>query len=74
MVLPEHLVITKRLRLAHMDQKRLMLNLPYEFYDYLEHSMEEWVYDYSLADPASGEENRERDDGSSGGCSTGHER
>lgn len=27
-----------------------MLNLPYEFYDYLEHSVEEWVYDYSLAD------------------------
>ena len=58
-VLPEHLVITKRLRMAHMDQKRLMLNLPYEFYDYLEHSVEEWVYDYSLADPAPGEENRD---------------
>ena len=33
-----------------MDPKHLILNLPYGFYDYLEHSVEEWVYDYSLAD------------------------
>ena len=49
-VLPEKQVITKRVRMAGMDPKHLILNLPYEFYDYLEHSVEEWVYDYSLAD------------------------
>ena len=49
-VLPEKQVITKRVCMAGMDPKHLMLNLPYEFYDYLEHSVEEWVYDYSLAD------------------------
>ena len=49
-VLPEKQMITKRVRMAGMDPKHLMLNLPYEFYDYLEHSVEEWVYDYSLAD------------------------
>ena len=47
-VLPEKQVITKRVCMAGMDPKHLMLNLPYEFYDYLEHSVEEWVYDYSL--------------------------
>ena len=50
-VLPEKQVITKRVCMAGMDPKHLMLNLPYEFYDYLEHSVEEWIYDYSLADP-----------------------
>ncbi len=54
-VLPEHLVITKRIRMTKMDPKHLMLNLPYEFYDYLEHSVEEWVCDYSLAELESGE-------------------
>ena len=49
-VLPEKQVITKRVRMEGMDPKHLILNLPYEFYDYLEHSVEEWVYDYSLAD------------------------
>ena len=40
--------ITRRLRLPAMTEKELLLNLPYEFRDYISSGKEKYLYDYSV--------------------------
>ena len=48
LALPVHQAFTLCLNMAEMTEKQLLLNLPYEFRDYINEEPEQYFYDYAL--------------------------
>lgn len=47
-ILPASLSLTRRVVIPAMTEKELLLNLPYEFRDYISEGKERYVYDYAV--------------------------
>jgi len=58
LVLSESDVYLRRLTLPAMSEKQLMVNLPYEFKDYLSEDKDKYLYDYSMIRLIKGEEEK----------------
>lgn len=48
LVVPEELVVCRNLTLPAMTEEQLMINLPFEFTDYISDEPQKYVYDYAL--------------------------
>lgn len=50
LVLPAESVIVRRLTMPYMTTEQLMVNLPYEFHDFIKDEKEHYFYDYAMID------------------------
>ena len=48
LILPDQQVFCRMLTMPYMPEKQLLLNLPYEFRDYIAQSNDKYYYDYAL--------------------------
>jgi len=61
-ILPEPLVFTRRLTLPYMNNDQLMVNLPYEFRDFISEDKSKYVYDYAAIDITESEDGKKEID------------
>ena len=64
-VLSNHAVFTKNIAVPRMNEKQLLVNIPYEFRDYITDELKNYIFDYAMiSDPKnSGAENEEKKEG-----------
>lgn len=55
LVLPPRQVICRTVTLPKMSTDQLMLNLPYEFSDFIQDDVDKFLCDYAMCDPEEGE-------------------
>ncbi len=56
LVLPAGQVVCRQVNMPEMTEEQLLLNLPYEFADFMQGEPEQYICDYALCDPVPEEE------------------